>query len=379
MPFDPRTARRFKRPANHRSVSSAAAAALTEQPRRSACVFAPPAIPKAIPATLSGGCNKATLARVLLRFAEAGETITTADSIEFALESTIKSWISKHLVVASTLHHYIVVHYDTNALDTDVGYCNDELSPDMPALAWVFVHENAEANVIDMKRGVEHLEALHAGLGASVLYAIDALCAEPYYAWSNFDFWQEAIQRYWEGETTDSAVTGVLLDTGQIEAAADTDHWVMPRDFTEHMPLWACDRDALKAACLSRTRLRQIAGGSGPAAQVAIDSLRAHRLYGLHASRRVARDVWRYHNGDPPPLHAYFLRWNEEEVFGRLFDDMQNERMQGEGTDITAVTQIPVDPDKFTTWKKAMEWHFKRATCVDRLITTVATIGGDFV
>jgi len=379
LPFDPRTARRITRPANHRPVSSAAAAALTEQPRSRACVFATPAIPKAVPVTVSGGCDKATLARVLLQFAQAGEPVTTSDAIESAFEATIKTWIAKHLVVASTRRHYIVVHYDTSALDTDVGYNNDDLSPELPALAWVFVHENAEVNVIDMKHGVEHLETLHAGLGASVLYAIDALCAEPYYAWSNLDFWQEAVQRYWEGETTDSAVTGVLLETEQIESASETEHWVMPRSFTEHMPRWVCDRDALKAARLSRTQLRQIASGSGPAAPVAIDALRAHRIFAQHASQRVARDVWRYHNGDPPPLHAYFLRWHQEEVFNRLFDDMQQERMQGEGTDITAVTQIPAGAGEFATWKKAMEWHFKRATCVDRLISTIATIGDDIV
>lgn len=368
MPFDPREPDPLRGATHGASPGGLPAATLT----REACSFAPPRLGTEVPSRFRG-LEQAAIAKVLLNFAHCNEPIERAGTFPGSFEATVQRWLHRHLDVRYTEEHYVVVYANPESAMTEYGFDCPGLGPGLPMLAWEFVHDNAVANVVCIEEGARRMEQIEPGLAASVLYEIDRLSREPYYCWTLADFFRQQVWGWWEGETTDEGVRRVLRESQGI-AESDFENAIMPAMFAKQAPQWAYDPSSTEAARLPLHRITRLARRTGWVGKLGRLLLRARTVQDKRSRQEGATALWKYHEGSPPFLHAYFLRWNDRDLFDRLFDDLQNERANsGDSTETSCATQVPLDLTAFRRWKASMESCFMRASMLDELIRSLAT------
>lgn len=292
-----------------------------------------PRLDATVPSSLVFLPNEREAAQALYTFLDAGvvteEDITANWTFDSVLRSALDRWVRPYadkltifdiaVVLTDNLEQFIC-GYDMGPEEviTDCGF-NET---DNVIAFGIFTH-NWQELFIGSK--LEKVEKLQPGLGKTALRHL-------YLAlWQNIDCQtpDSALDNsryiYWQGEEDESGYIEEMVSAG---VSLEEEDVYRRTDFFSSLPEWSVYEKLDEKSVWSNERLEALAGRKGLAAQVAAATLRL-AMKGKD-SYELPHQTWRL-GQDLNIAPALVIRWNEHDDVMRIFDDMYQYVIQGEG------------------------------------------------
>ena len=223
-----------------------------------------------------------------------------------------------------------------------------------------------DLNIYCIGPALTQLQGLVPGLGEALLLLLDQAgwrtvpLLTP--AWA-FD---HVAQYYWEGETSQTEVIELLSELHQVTAEAIADEgYYTPATFETTTPRWAL----VPSTKFSRQRWASLR--THASAKVRAVSASAYSLAHFQRTKQFLMDC----DGIEPQIvgAGCCLRWSEDDPVLRVFDDLMNDLMQGDGyTEITGIEVVSLDAASFRRFFRQLQRGFAHLRALDSLIAHLA-------
>lgn len=287
-----------------------------------------------VPARLVNQPNEREAALALYAFLDAGvltgEDITPNWTFDSLIRSALDRWVRPHadkltifdiaVVLTDRLEQFIC-GYDMGQEEviTECGFTEID-----NVMAFGILTHSWQELFIGTK--LEKVEKKHPGLGKTALrYLYSALtqnidCQTPDSALDDCRY------IYWQGEDDESLYIEEMVGEG---VSIEEEDVYRRADFFTSLPEWAVYEKLDEKSLWSIERLEAMVGGKGLAAQVAATTLSLARK-SQDGSYDLPHQTWRL-GQDKNISPALVIRWNPQDDVMRVFDDMYQYMIQGEG------------------------------------------------
>jgi len=324
---------------------------------------------KLVPGRL--GAANAAITRFLLdaKAFDEGDVPPSFDDSMRACEQALSRWIARRIGPLRCLRP----RFEMQVLDSH-GNCIDRncsgARGEWPAYGGVEISwGEAEVHEWPIGRRLLELEALLAGLGATVLHVLHRQSLRAYPLFTPAVACDAASWVYWCGEEDED--TALDMQCGDDEAGRDAARAEMvTRDLLDdNFPEWA------------RTWPGRRQRHEGTAGWHAIDLRRARagvadpRLRGI-VTDAIALARLRIEDGFRCDCDGEFvgfgavLSWTESDLTTRVFDDLMQQAHESECCERMGELRMALDaPSAMAKWQQAMRPHFKAIGLIDRLIS----------
>lgn len=324
------------------------------------------------------GAANAAISRFLLdarAFRESDLPATFDDSLR-ACEKALSTWVAREigpLACLCPVFHMQVLDGFGNTIGPHHSIGNGAEGPAYAGIEVSWCEASPQEWAVGA--GLEELEAVCPGLGATVLHVLHRQSLHAYPLFTPTVAREAASWAYWYGEEDEETALDMQCGDDEEEREAVRAEMVTRDLLDDAFPAWA------------RTWPTRSAGKDNASGWKTIDLRRAlqdltapkHR--GIVADAialarlRLAPEFRCEADGDFVGFGAV-LSWTEGDVTTRVFDDLTQQAHEAECYDRMGEVRMALNtPNAFSEWQAAMRPRFKAIALIDHLIAALS--GGD--